>query len=175
MRLFVQLTSDLVPVLYSRWTVNYGDIELLVSGLTYDQFIKVGLQNQSRSEVLAKLRTAVHRQDLASLHRILAMSFISLSDVLKILPPAVHIDLQVLYPTATDERAKGLGPVPSVNDYGDAVLKDVFDHVRALKERSPDYMRSMMFSSFNADMCTALNWKQPNCKSQHRLVSLCYY
>ncbi|KAH0544657.1 hypothetical protein FGG08_001162 [Glutinoglossum americanum] len=165
-RLFVQLTSDLVPVLYSRWTVSYGDIEFPVNRLTYDQFSKVGSVNQSRNKVLTQLREAVKKQDSASLHRTLAKSFISLQEALEFLPAAVHIDLQVLYPTAADERARGLGPVPSVNDYGDAVLKDVFDHVRALKEKSPDFMRSIMFSAFNTDMCTALNWKQPNCKEE---------
>ncbi|KAH0565830.1 hypothetical protein GP486_000778 [Trichoglossum hirsutum] len=161
-RLFVQLTSDLVPVLYSRWMVNYGDIEFPVGRLTYDQFSKVGSQNSSRSKVWVKLREAVHKQDFASLYQTLAMSFISLHDALAFLPAVVHIDLHVLYPTPADEKMKGLSPVPSVNDFSDAILKDVFDHVRALKEKAPDYVRSIMFSSFSADMCTALNWKQPN-------------
>ncbi|KAI9771256.1 MAG: phosphate system positive regulatory protein pho81 [Geoglossum simile] len=161
-RLFVQLTSDLVPVLYSKWTANYGGIEFPVSRLTYDQFVKVSSQNQSSSKVLSGLQDAIQKQDFTYLHRILAVSFISLHDALSLLPATIHLDLQVLYPTSAEERAQNLGPVPSVNDYADAVLKNVFDHARALKEKSPDYMRSIMFSSFNTDMCTALNWKQPN-------------
>jgi len=31
-----------------------------------------------------------------------------------------------------------------------------------LRERSPDSMRSIVFSSYNPTVCTALNWKQPN-------------
>ena len=40
----------------------------------------------------------------------------------------------------------------------------VFDHARLTKEQTPDFMRSIVFTSHNVDICTALNWKQPNCE-----------
>lgn len=57
-----------------------------------------------------------------------------------------------------------LGPALDVNVFVDAILTAVFDHARAQRAQfqSPDVARSMVFSSYNARLCTALNWKQPN-------------
>ncbi|PBP20447.1 SPX domain-containing protein [Diplocarpon rosae] len=55
-----------------------------------------------------------------------------------------------------------LGPTVNINTFGDAILGVVFDHARSLRELTPDAMRSIVFSSFNPIVCTALNWKQPN-------------
>merc|ERR1712098_53430 len=48
------------------------------------------------------------------------------------------------------------------NTFADAVLTDVFDHARALRARSTELSRSIVFTSYNPHICTALNWKQPN-------------
>ncbi|KAL8740034.1 MAG: hypothetical protein Q9184_008540, partial [Pyrenodesmia sp. 2 TL-2023] len=37
-----------------------------------------------------------------------------------------------------------------------------FDHARYTREQDPDFIRSLVFTSYNPDICTALNWKQPN-------------
>jgi CDK inhibitor PHO81 len=46
----------------------------------------------------------------------------------------------------------------------DAVLMAVFDHARQLRESKDNPLRNFVFSSYNADVCAALNWKQPNCE-----------
>ncbi|TVY48385.1 Ankyrin repeat protein [Lachnellula occidentalis] len=46
--------------------------------------------------------------------------------------------------------------------FADAILGVVFDHARILREQNPDSIRSIVFSSYNPTVCTALNWKQPN-------------
>jgi CDK inhibitor PHO81 len=74
----------------------------------------------------------------------------------------MHVNLQVLYPSTEEEKTLRLGPTVNINVFGDAILGVVFDHARALRERTPDVMRSVVFSSYNPTVCTALNWKQPN-------------
>ncbi|KAI9844868.1 MAG: phosphate system positive regulatory protein pho81 [Thelocarpon superellum] len=160
-RLFVQLTLDLVPVLYPSWTVSHAGIELPIGHLTHQQFVFIGALVGRREATLA----AIHRVgdgDITQLHRLLATSFLTLQDALAHLPPSVHVDLQVLYPTAADEEAYRLSSTPNLNVGVDAILKEVFDHAREVREGSPDFMRSIIFSSYNSDVCTALNWKQPN-------------
>ncbi|KAI5309050.1 phosphate system positive regulatory protein pho81, partial [Ascosphaera atra] len=49
-----------------------------------------------------------------------------------------------------------------INTYADALLTSIFDHARASKRASPDFLRSIVFTSFSPDICIALNWKQPN-------------
>jgi CDK inhibitor PHO81 len=56
----------------------------------------------------------------------------------------------------------------------DSILTVVFDHARylreaQLRERRDGGLRNFVFSSYNPDICTALNWKQPNCKCSRQL------
>ncbi len=162
-QLFVQLTSDGVPVLYPRWSISHYGIEFPIARMSHVQYLSLGSQYGNGDEVLTELadRTV---DDISAIHQTLATSFVTLRDVLAYLPLSIHVDIQVLFPTMAQERALGLRPSPNINNYADAVLKDVFDHARTTKEQNPDFMRSIVFTSYNADMCTALNWKQPNCK-----------
>ena len=162
-QLFVQLTSDGVPVLWPQWLISHYGIGFPVGRLTYEQFMSLGSRSRAAEKVLAGLpgKTA---DDIAVIHQDLAGSFISLRDVLAYLPTSIHVDIQVLYPTAIEERALGLGPSLNINNFADAILKDVFEHARVTRELTPDFMRSIVFTSYNSDICTALNWKQPNCK-----------
>jgi len=81
-----------------------------------------------------------------------------------VLPPEVHIEVHVLYPSKKEEEEFSLGPTPNINDFADGLLTVVFEHARAMRENTDGYLRSVVFSSSNQDVCTALNWKQPNCE-----------
>ncbi|CZT44080.1 probable Nuc-2 protein [Rhynchosporium secalis] len=159
--LFVQHTCDGVPVLWPRWTMDYMDIEFPVSRLTYAQFISAGSRHVNKVGDLKDLPD----QPLASIadvHRVLSNSAVSLQDALALLPSGLHVNIQVLYPSAEEEKNLRLGPTVNINTFGDAILGVVFDHARTLREQTPDATRSIVFSSFNPTVCTALNWKQPN-------------
>ena len=162
-QLFVQLTKDEVPVLFPQWSLDHQGLEVPIARLTYEQFVSLGSQYGRGDEVLATLANKTH-SDITNIHQTLATSFATLRDVLRYLPISIHVDIQVLFPTIPQERALGLSPSPNINNYADAILKDVFDHARRTKAQDPEFMRSIVFTSYNADMCTALNWKQPNCK-----------
>ena len=160
-QLYVQHTCDGVPVLWPRWTMDYMDIEFPVSRLTYSQFIGAGSRNASKAGDLSALPN-FPLEGIADVHRILSNSAVSLQDALSLLPKGMHVNLQVLYPSGQEEKILRLGPTVNINSFGDAILGVVFDHARVIRERSPDAMRSFVFSSYNPTVCTALNWKQPN-------------
>lgn len=162
-RLYVQHTGDGVPVLWPTWTLSCGGIEIPVCRLTYAQFERVtGQSNPSREAIqhLSGLRPDL--ADIAQIHRVLATAGITLHDALSLLPQGMHVNLQILYPTVTEERTFGLGPSADLNSFVDSILTVVFDHARAQRAQSPDAVRSIVFSSYNPNLCTALNWKQPN-------------
>jgi CDK inhibitor PHO81 len=160
-RLFVQHTCDGVPVLWPRWTMNYMDIQFPVSRLTYAQFISAGARHSSKgSDLRALPHLPLHR--IAEIHHILGGSAISLEDALSLLPKGMHVDIQVLYPSAEEEKVLRLGPTININSFVDSILAVVFDNARHIRNTSPDAMRSIVFSSYNPTLCTALNWKQPN-------------
>jgi CDK inhibitor PHO81 len=162
-QLFVQLTSDGVPVLYPQWSVHHHGIDIPIIRLTAAQFSSFNSQSSDGRFPLHRL-AQMTVADIAEVHRTLASSFVTLEAVLATLPTNIHVDLRILYPTPAEERKADLGPTLNINDFADAILKVVFDHARITRERSPFFMRSIVFSSYNPDICTAMNWKQPNCE-----------
>ena len=159
----VQLTSDAVPVLFPTWSVNLQGVDVPVGRISYEQYMALGLQRGHGLENLTRLHD-ITADSIVQIRETLAECFVSLRDLLSYLPSSIPVDIQVLYPTVSQERNFGLSPSPNINDFADAILNEVFEHARKTKEQSPDFMRSTVFTSYNADICIALNWKQPNCK-----------
>jgi CDK inhibitor PHO81 len=158
-RIYVQHTSDGVPVLWPQWTVSCGGIDVPVSRLTLAQF---------RTATGNGPHFPLPVDDIAAIHQILASSGgTTLHDALDLLPKGMHVNIQVLYPTAEEREQlslKGLGLSADLNASIDRLLAVVFDHARAQRAQGqgPGAVRSVVFSSYNESVCTALNWKQPN-------------
>lgn len=162
-QLFVQHTCEGIPVLWPKWTIDYMGMEFPVSRLTYAQFISAGSRGTSKTIDLAALPN-LPLDSISEVHLALASSAVSLEDALSLLPAGMHVDLQVLFPSADEEKQLRLGPTANINSFIDAILSVVFDHARMLRESTwgISEMRSIVFSSYNPTVCTALNWKQPN-------------
>lgn len=69
--------------------------------------------------------------------------------------------------------------IPDISSYVDTILQTVYDNAQShttndgseiLNHKSNN--RSVMFSSFNPAICTALNWKQPNCEQTTLILNL---
>jgi len=165
MRLFIQVTYDGIPVLYSDWALPSSRNDL-ISRLTYEEFAKAGLAaGRGKGVIQGLVGSGIDRENLAAAQRQIARSYASLADALALLPADLHLEIHVCYPTLEEEESLHLGPTPNMNMVIDAVLKEVFDHARHLRESRDSPLRSFVFSSYNPDICTALNWKQPNCKA----------
>lgn len=173
-RLFVQLTADGVPVLYPRWKISHEGLDVPVNILTFAQFAAIGRrQNPAAATELAALRDAASG-DIPTIFRVLASSFITLKDAFSLLPAHIHVELHVLFPSLLEEERLKLGPTEDMNDFADRILSDVFEHARILREQGAGEidgtLRSVVFSSFNPDICTVINWKQPNCEYSPHLL-----
>lgn len=160
-QLLVQQTCDGTPVLWPNWTINHMGIELPVSSLTFAQFILAGSHGAKQSEELIALQNKPLKS-AADFHRIFSNSAISLRQALENLPRGMHVNLQILYPTVTEEKALHVRPANNIDSLCDAILTVVFNHARMIRDSFPDATCSVIFSSFNPTVCTALNWKQPN-------------
>lgn len=167
-RFFVQLTADGVPVLYPRWKISHEGLDVPVNILTYSQFTAIGQrQNPGAAAQLAALQDATS-DDIPTIFRILASSFITLEEAFSLLPAYIHVELHVLFPSRIEEERLRLGPTEDMNDFADKILSVVFEHARMLRSKGAGEidgtLRSVVFSSFNQDICTVINWKQPNCE-----------
>ncbi|KAG5948739.1 anaphase-promoting complex subunit Apc3 [Claviceps sorghi] len=162
LRIFVQYTSDGVPVIWPQWTINCGGLDIPLCRLSLQQFEAVTSQNPSRARFRNLKSASVGH--MSELYQILTSAGVTLKDALAMLPREVNVNLQILYPSQEEEKVLALAPALDVNVFVDAILTTVFDHARSQRAQfqSPDVARSMVFSSYNPRLCTALNWKQPN-------------
>ncbi|KAL1304745.1 hypothetical protein AAFC00_003686 [Neodothiora populina] len=165
-RLFVQATRDGVPVMYPQWAIptdntKYGVNNDLIGRLTYEQFQTIARGHGKGADKLASILQSIPH-DLTALSQGLATSWSSLKEALDLLPPEVHLDLHIIYPDRTQEDELQLGPTGNINHFVDKILTVVFDHATQLRSKHDGHIRSIVFSSYNQHICTALNWKQPN-------------
>ncbi|KAH8730038.1 hypothetical protein GQ44DRAFT_607685 [Phaeosphaeriaceae sp. PMI808] len=166
-RLFVQLTADGVPVLHPRWKINHQGLEVPVNILTYEQFVAIGAHQHAptAAQLAANLGNATSN-DIPLIYQAMASSFITLKEALSLLPTHIHVELHVLSPSRLEYERLKLGPTHDMNEFADRILAVVFEHARLLREQGAGEidgtLRSVLFSSFNQDICTVLNWKQPN-------------
>ena len=165
LQLFVQLTSDGVPILYPWWAINHHGIECAIGRLSLSQIEQLAA---GHDQMALKMVSSKSAADVADVYQLLSNSFVTLKGALEYLPEGLHIDIHIPYPSAAQERKLGLDSSLNINNFADAILKDVFDYARTKREQRLDSTRSIIFTSYNSDICTALNWKQPNCRSANQ-------
>ncbi|KAK9472424.1 uncharacterized protein V1510DRAFT_365627 [Dipodascopsis tothii] len=158
-RVFVQLTRDLVPVVYNKWAFPVHGLDLPVCELTAEQFQTFGRAGAPR-DARARIAGAAGAR---AVFDALSDSFVTLADVLALLDVATNVDICILYPTDVEKEYLNIVSITAdENSFIDAILTVVFDHARAVRQEHAAKARSVVFSSLNPRICTALNWKQPN-------------
>lgn len=162
-RLFVQLTNDGVPVLYPEWEIQleYQEEGVPVMSRKFNDFVRLGAKVLSGRSALEALKET-SSSNIQQIYQICRQSFASLQDILSTLPSDIHVELHVLYSNRTKNADSSFA---DINKFSDAILRVVFDHARTMRASADGFQRSIVFSSFNPDVCSALNWKQPNCES----------
>lgn len=155
-RIQVCITKDLVPVVSSSWTVEIvHGIKIPIGNLDLATLLQ--LAGDSLDTQLSQLRLA---KDHKSVHK--NMDLVPLEEFLNAVSTDIKFDVCVFYPTLTEASALnvGLSTFVELNRYVDTILTVLFDHVRSIRAKS--HSRTLIFSSSHPDVCTVLNWKQPN-------------
>ncbi|KAG2198472.1 hypothetical protein INT47_004459 [Mucor saturninus] len=160
----IQLTKDLVPVVFGNWMVPYQGLDLAVSDLTLNQFIRIGTSIlkdfQPSPSDIADDKCPITGNSLIIQKLSNYQSFLSLEQVLEKLPLSMGLHLELKYPSPSDQSLYSFTNVAGRNTFVDTILQCIYDHVRSL---SPDTAsRSLFFSSYNPAICMVVNWKQPN-------------
>lgn len=151
------MTRDLIPIVYPSYCITRDGIEIPIGNLTYATLMNAGLVELRKLADMPRMGT-----DIPALHTVLGSSLLPVKDILENLQTSIHVDLHIAYPSAIEENALRLGPTIDINTFTDVILKVVFDHARASKSQNADFMRSIVFTSTNPQVCSAFNWKQPN-------------
>ncbi|KAH7048619.1 hypothetical protein BKA57DRAFT_393716, partial [Linnemannia elongata] len=160
-QLSVQLTRDFVPVVFANWHLPVEGFDLALSDVTFNQFKKFGelVHQKAAGEDWDNINSrSASSWRSGEWRRKVYERWMSLEQVLKILPKHIGVNLELKYPTLSEKAHYRLTNSAEVNKFVDTILQTVYD------SSSATHHRSFMISSFNPVICSAVNWKQPNCK-----------
>ncbi|KAJ7122752.1 cyclin-dependent protein kinase inhibitor [Mycena epipterygia] len=146
--LVVQVTRDLHPVVCTDWLLPQSDFDLNVSDVTLAQFEALALSIGKNVDA--------QKDNWVSM---VSSSMVSLSQLLKILPNTLGVSLELAYPQRA-VRAQSPGYRLQLNSFVDSVLRTIYNTSGSLD--GPLARRRIVFTSFSPDVCSAVNWKQPN-------------
>lgn len=186
-RIRVCLTKDKVPVVAPFWTISVaGGIEIPIGNLNLDQVLSLAASGLSMSteQYQADCKHRVKSANtFETIYSAVSTRYMHLQEFLSSSPVDLKLDICVLYPTLAESLYTNLGlsSFSDLNEYVDSILTVLFDHVRSVRSArkhkkssvgldgklyggSTEDMptRSVIFSSAHPDVCTVLNWKQPN-------------
>jgi len=162
-RLVVQVTRDYQPVAYPEWHLPVTGFDVGISEATMDQCLhlakSLGRELQQRVQDLTA--TAAAAEWSAAINSSIA----SLSEVLKILPLDIGVNLELRYTSDTDAEREHILGVLDLNRAVDAVLHTVYAAARNQAPTTSEGQkrnRKIIFSGFDSVLCTHVQFKQPN-------------
>ncbi|ODQ78582.1 hypothetical protein BABINDRAFT_9346 [Babjeviella inositovora NRRL Y-12698] len=162
LRIRLVMLNDGTPVVCPHWLIPVGSIDVPIANLTPAELDRI----TSDLFDYPKLMLDLHGRNFNTklLQKVLKIIYLPFKAFLQIVPPEVNLDIEVYYPTDIELQQLPylLNSVRNSNKFIDAILTNIFTHIRALKEAGTVASRSIVFSSSNPDICTILNWKQPN-------------
>ncbi|KAF9175139.1 phosphate system positive regulatory protein pho81 [Mortierella sp. AD010] len=157
-QLSIQMTRDFIPVVFASWRLPVEGFDLAVPDVTFSQFKAFGelIHQKASDDLEASANSLASSWRSGEWRRKIYERWMSLEQVLKILPKHIGVNLELKYPTLSERTHYRLTNYVEVNKFVDTILQTVYD------SSSATHHRSFMFSSFNPVICSALNWKQPN-------------
>ena len=170
----VQLTKDLVPVVYHDFLISETGTDSTVQTVTYDQFKTISAVQgprrspKSRSNSLQStdyqhLETFKDRMDQTHFNKVNGFkantrgNFIhertcSLEELFRHVSSSVPLNIELKYPMLFEIEDWDMEPLAIQTDiFVDTILDKVYEHAVG---------RSIVFSSFSPEICIALSTKQ---------------
>jgi CDK inhibitor PHO81 len=149
----IQVTKDGIPVAYPHWRLPIPELDIGVSDVTFVQFLSLATRiSQTFSLPPPNSTTQEYYTSITN-------ALVPLEVLLDEIPSEIGLNVQPRYARVGDSVHEQVGRSGEVNTFVDEVLRVVYDAGRRGKGRK------VIFSSFDPTVCTALNWKQPNCES----------
>ncbi|WRT69382.1 uncharacterized protein IL334_006366 [Kwoniella shivajii] len=147
----IQVTKDFVPVIYSKLKLPIEQLDIAVSDVTCDQFLSIAKSNN-----LLLTSPSNHHLTSGEWSELLSTKMSTLDNVLSILPPEIGLNLLLQYLRPATAIQKQFGRSIEINKFVDTILHSIYQSGK----NNPG--RKIIFSSFEPEVATALNWKQPN-------------
>lgn len=169
---------------FPEWNLPVEDsqFDIGIADISAEQFTRFS------KKMDRELSTARHPTTAVGWHKLLSQRLCTLKEVLQVwihvnlfgnvakltlvsykaLPMTYGVSLELRYPNPVVRHRYHLGHHHEPNSFVDSVLDTVFSVSRSLPANS--IRRKIVFSSFVPAICTAVNWKQPNCEWNYLVV-----
>ncbi|KAL7416653.1 hypothetical protein BDY24DRAFT_358213 [Mrakia frigida] len=170
--IIVQVTKDLVPMVFSEWALPIGGFQLGVCDVTAKQFEALAT---SQEKTLEDQRGMLDEHSSASdWFRTIEGSMSSLETVLSTLPLKLGVNIGLRYTSKNDTLRLGFNNVLEINSFVDSVLQVIYEAGKATTTTSSHLQpsstptassgrnRKIVFSCFDPNVSSFINFKQPN-------------
>lgn len=157
------LLNDGTPVACPHWAIFVAeDIELFLPNMSLKQLTQITSNLFDYEKVMNDLRK-MKLKDLSYVKKLLKIVYVPLHELLECLDVSIHLSIELVFPSLHElDNVPFAGNIQlNLNKFIDMTLTAVFEHVRAIKEKT-HLSRSLFFLSSNSIVCKILNWKQPN-------------
>eukprot|EP01119_Soliformovum_irregulare_P025668 TRINITY_DN9571_c0_g2_i1.p1 TRINITY_DN9571_c0_g2~~TRINITY_DN9571_c0_g2_i1.p1 ORF type:complete len:613 (-),score=166.51 TRINITY_DN9571_c0_g2_i1:49-1887(-) len=153
----VQLTKDLVPVIYHDFAAKVSNFKVPISTFTLAEFHELHKEDAPKNQEKPKVKRQNSLENIKSNSNPtntnnkfrLSDRFPTLEDVFKQVPINVAYNIELKYPPEL-EKEKQFN-APERNLYLDKILSSVYEHA---------YDRPLFFSCFDPDLCIMCSRKQ---------------
>lgn len=78
------------------------------------------------------------------------------------LPVTIDVNFEIIFPSESVVQQYSFGRRLNLNHFVDSVLRTISQASASIVDGRPA-RRGTLFTSFFPGICSALNWKQPNC------------
>ncbi|KAJ3182521.1 Glycerophosphocholine phosphodiesterase [Gaertneriomyces sp. JEL0708] len=173
----VQLTKDLVPVLYHDFTVWETGYRIPMSSLTLAEFLALRPKEKPAKQIrkahklnrrtmsMSDSDEAIHMMAVAgatsptasawpvhgNAEGSIQLPFTTLEEALKTVPSKIGFNVEVKYPNLQEAEKGEMHSNAEINVFCDRILEAIFDHAGD---------RNIYFSSFHPEICWMLSMKQ---------------
>ncbi|KAK2776981.1 hypothetical protein FQN53_002447 [Emmonsiellopsis sp. PD_33] len=155
----VQLTKDLVPVIYHDFSVTKTGTDIPTHDLSLEQFLTVGESRSRRLDVVSRHRSrsmsGARRPNSSNPNTrddIIQADPAILEELLVELPAPMGFNIEIKYPRLHSAQAAGVAPMAiELNTFLDTTLEMIFRHAGN---------RPIILSSFVPEVCILLSLKQ---------------
>ncbi|PLN82049.1 GDPD-domain-containing protein [Aspergillus taichungensis] len=177
---FVELTRDLVPIIYHDFSLSESGTDIAIHDLSFDQFAYASKLQSTINQSICKPTkprsrslTKAHERELEGtrqrmMHTVdfiskgfkpntrgdfIQDSFATLDELLVQLPQSIGFNIEIKYPRLHEAAEAGVIPASiEINTFTDKILAQIFRH--------PQPNRSIILSSFTPEICMLLAIKQ---------------
>jgi CDK inhibitor PHO81 len=183
---------DGTPIVCPKLQVEVApNVYLPITLFTFEQLSSVVYKDLRQLDELREILRRCNSEELKkNFHNIISNVYLPLNEFLNLLDSKISLNLEIFYPSTyelenydlkefayisiqkdesvnndvNNNNVDSMLSTNNLNYFIDAILTDIFTHVRKLRSNhtSNNISRQIVLTSNNPNVCTILNWKQPN-------------